>query len=238
MKKACAPLALGVLLTLAGPAHAQPDDEALSSSAYNIDRPHTLVDVGLGALTLPRANLCITRTCTTTDLTLLLALRHFFRFNRRWAFGAGISWGLRPGSDDATVSGDGVVVPRTHARNYFSVAGNARYYPIANDAWDLWTGLTSGIIVVSDRYRVTEPGTSIVGPRGVTVASEGFMAGVGFGVDWSLARNWTVGVWTTQMLWQLPKAHACAQTGSDCASVGGSLFSFETGLSATYRVRL
>lgn len=239
MRRAITVLALGVALTSASSARADSQEESAAVSAYSLDRPHTLVDVGLGALTLPAAKLCTSLSCTTTDLTLLIALRHLYKWNRHWGVGAGISWGLRPGTDDATVHGpDGVSVARTHARNYFSVAGNARYYPVAEDQWHLWVGLTSGIIVVSDRYALSEKGTSIVGPKNVTVASEGFMAGLGFGFDWSLARNWTVGAWTTQMIWHFPATRSCAQTVGDCATVSGSLFSFETGLSVTYRVRM
>jgi hypothetical protein len=229
-----------VLLVALAPARAAAEatEESIAASAYSLDRPHTLVDVGLGALTVPDKRLCITTTCTTTDLTLLIALRHFYKWNRRWGVGAGISWGLRPGTEDATLPGsDGLAAPRTHARNYFSVAAHGRYYPIAGDLFDVWTGVSSGIIVVSDRYATEQPGTSLIGARSIHVASEGFMAGLGIGADWALARNWTVGAWTSPMLWRFPSKPGCVQT-NECGSVSGTLFSFETGLSVTYRVRL
>ena len=39
------------------------------------------------------------------------------------------------------------------------------------------------------------------------------------------------------MLWKFPTTKDCAQT-RECATVSGTLFSFETGVNVTYRVRL
>jgi len=209
-----------------------------AASAYSLDRQHTLVELGIGALTLPSVKLCLETSCTTTDLTLLLSLKHFFKFNRTWGIGAGVSWGFRPTKEDASITTpDGRTIGREHTRNYFMLAGAARYYLIATDGFDFWTGLTAGVIVASDRYAPTQRGESILGPRSTGVVTEGLMGGFGLGADWAFRNNWTVGLWTTQMLWKFPTTKDCAQT-RECATVSGTLFSFETGVNVTYRVRL
>ncbi len=209
-----------------------------AKAAYDLDRPHSHVELGVGALTLPSANLCIATQCTDTDLTLLLALRHVFMFNRRFGLEAGVAWGFRPVTAEANLTApDGEVVERRHTRNYFMVSGGARYYPITSPGFLLWTGATAGVVVASDRYGSPDRGESILGPRSTVIRSEGAMGGVALGADWPLRTNWLLGAWTTQMLWHFPGKKSCAQTG-ECASVGGSLYSFEAGIAVTYRVHL
>lgn len=209
-----------------------------AKAAYNLDRPHSHVELGVGALTLPSAHLCIATQCTDTDLTLLLALRHVFMFNRRFGIEAGVAWGFRPVEAETNLTApDGTVVERRHTRNYFMVSAGARYYPITSPNFLLWTGGTAGVVVASDRYGSPDRGESILGPRSNVVRSEGVMGGAQLGADWPLRTNWLVGAWTTQMLWHFPGRKSCAQTG-ECASVNGSLYSFEAGVAVTYRVHL
>ncbi|MCC6647567.1 MAG: hypothetical protein IT374_18605 [Polyangiaceae bacterium] len=209
-----------------------------AKAAYDLDRPHSHVELGVGVLTLPSAHLCITTECTSTDLTLLLELRHVFMFNRRFGLEAGVAWGFRPVTAEANLHApDGEVIERRHSRNYFMVSGGARYYPITSPGFLLWTGAKAGVVVASDRYASPDRGESILGPRSTVIRSEGVMGGLALGADWPLRTNWLLGVWTTQMLWNFPGQRACAQT-RECASVGGTLYSFEAGLAVTYRVHL
>jgi hypothetical protein len=203
-----------------------------------VDHSYSLLELGVGALSLPRKQLCIPtqNQCATADLTLLGSLRFLVRWDERFALGAGVSLGFRPVTDEASISSSTGTISRSHTRNYFMLGGLGRYYIISGD-FNLWAGAGAGIIVVADHYNLTDSGTAIINPRGVTLGSEGWMVGASLGADWRLSKNWLIGLWTQEMLWGLPDTKACAQTG-DCATITGKSFSIETGLSLTYRAKI
>lgn len=215
-----------------------PDPQATPASAHPPPRVHDLVEVGVGALTLPSVKLCIATNCTTTDLTLLLSFRNLVRFEKVWAVGAGVAWGFRPVTADASMRAtDGSLIEREHTRNYFMVSGMARRYVVNRERFEMWLGATGGLVITSDRYSSAKTSESIIGPKANAIRTEGIMGGAGLGAAWSLSESFNLGLWTTEMLWKFPTERACAAT-RECATVSGSLFSFETGVYLTYRVRL
>ena len=228
---------LGVLLW-SGAARAQGEPPRVQRAEIS-ERPHAMVEIGLGALSLPYKQLCIPTEsrCVDSDYTLLGSLRYALRWSPRFAIGAGVSLGFRPLSDNADISGPSGTIERTHSRNYLIMSGLLRYYPVQRDGFEGWVGATGGLIVVSDRYELEDKGTAIINPRSTTLATQGPMVGLGGGVDWSLNPSWAVGGWTSQMIWFLPREPACAAT-TDCATVSGASYSLELGLSLTYRTRI
>jgi hypothetical protein len=202
-------------------------------------RPHAFVDIGIGGLSLPYKQLCLPTEsrCARSDYTLLGSLRYALRFSTRWAFGAGVSLGFRPISDEATVESPRGNIERIHSRNYLLMGGLLRYYALRQEGFEAWVGSNAGIIVVSDRYELKDKGTAIINPRSTTLATQGPMVGLGAGLDWSLNPSWAIGGWTTQMVWFLPKEPVCGAT-LECATVSGASYSLELGLSLTYRTRI
>ena len=192
---------------------------ALIVEKLTVDHTYSLLELGVGALSLPKKQLCIPtqNRCSTADLTLLGSLRFLVRWNERFALGAGASLGFRPVTDEASIDSSSGTIERTHTRNYFMLGGTGRYYLINGD-FNLWVGVGAGLIVVADHYNITDTGTAIINPRGTTLRSEGWMVGASLGADWRLSKNWLVGLWTHEMLWSLPDEKACAQTG-DCATI-------------------
>jgi hypothetical protein len=205
-------------------------------------RPFTKAELSLGALTLPRARFSLPTEESTdrADLTLLLTLRQLFQWNPNFAVGAAIDWGLRPTSDEITTETSRGPIKRSHTRNYLMVTGLVRYIPVVRPNYEIWVAASGGALVVNDRY-VSELDKAaipvVVGPQATSVRAEGGTVGLGIGFEYRLDRSWALGGFTQQMLWFLPEQKRCAQT-LECASVGGRLFSFEVGLTATYRLRL
>lgn len=236
-----APLATG---STSGKARVTPTPDTIEQD-WLVDsktRPFTKAELSLGALTLPRARFTLPTDEGTNraDLTLLLTLRQLFQWNPHFAVGAAIDWGLRPTSDKITIESARGPIERSHTRNYLMVTGLVRFIPVVNPEYEIWVGASGGALVVSDRY-VSKLDRSaipvVVGPQATHVSSEGGTVGLGVGFEYRFARSWAVGGFTQQMLWFLPEQKRCAQT-LECASVGGRLFSFELGLTATYRLRL
>lgn len=208
----------------------------------NAARPFTKAELSLGALTLPRARFRLPTDESTNraDLTLLLTLRQLFQWNPSFAIGAAIDWGLRPTSEKVTIESARGPIERSHSRNYLMVTGLVRYIPVVRPDYEIWVAASGGALIVSDRYVSKLDKWAlpvVVGPQATNISTEGGTAGLGAGFEYRLDRRWALGGFTQQMLWFLPQQKRCAQT-LECASVGGRLFSFEVGLTATYRLRL
>ncbi len=205
-------------------------------------RPFTKAELSLGALTLPRATFSLPTQESTdqADLTLLLTLRQLFQFDPHFAVGAAIDWGLRPTSDKRVIESSLGPINRSHSRNYLMITGLLRYIPVVRPTYEIWLAVSGGALIVSDRY-VSELDKAaipvVVGPQATNISTEGGTAGLAAGFEYRLDRSWALGGFTQQMLWFLPDQKRCAQT-LECATVGGRLFSFEVGLTATYRLRL
>ncbi len=243
-----APLLAVTLLLIGSNAHAQQETATrpavtqaplIGEDENNQHRPHAQVEIGVGALSLPYKQLCLPtqNKCASADYTLLGSLRYILRWDHRFAAGVNVSIGFRPISDDASQNSPDGKIERDHSRNYFMLTGVWRYYFVRRQGFEMWAGVAGGLIVISDQYVLRDPGTAIINPRSTTIATTGPMGAVALGADWALSPSWTLGGWTTQMLWFLPSKYACAST-YDCASVSGRAYSLELGINLTYRTKI
>jgi hypothetical protein len=182
-----------------------------------------LIGCGVGWLTLPGAEVCIDRKtgCSEGDTSLALDLWQLYRQSRRFAFGAGILLALIPTTDAPKQDPQGV--QRDHARRYFTVEGMLRYYPYVGETVEWWVGGTGGLVVVSDRFVVKEDqedDRALLGPRGVTVRTEGGTIGIAGGPVLSLAPHWSLGLTLRYGHWFLPEEPAHDPLGSQASLTG------------------
>jgi tRNA A-37 threonylcarbamoyl transferase component Bud32 len=198
-----------------------------------------MAEVGLGLLTLPTAQVCIERAeagCSRGDRSLLLSGWPIFRRDQL-ALGAGVGFGLSP-SADAPQSTE-VSIPRDHHRSYFTLEVTARYYVPLNAGLDGWLGLTTGLVVVNDTFRPLEGRTeqALVGPRGVTLLTEGGTLGIAGGMTAMLSPSLLVGGHVRGSNWFLPQEPATNALGDE-ASLQGNVLALELSVTLAYRSRL
>jgi len=231
-------IALTLLLgSTAAPAHegGQPHP----GGTLDVDRLNGMAEVGLGWLLLPGANVCAEPSfaCSEGDSSLDVEAWQLFRVRRSFAAGAGIALGLTPTTDAPREDPPGV--SRDHARRYLTVEAIARYYPINAETWEAWVGLTSGLVVVSDRFESTagQSDKALVGPRGVTIRTEGYTVGLAVGGAYLLSPNWALGASLRYGSWFLPETPARSPFGDE-ASLRGQNNVFSAALTLAYRVPL
>jgi hypothetical protein len=205
-----------------------------------VDRPTGIAEAGVGWLTLPGAEVCIDRKtgCSEGDTSLALELWQLYRQSRRFALGAGILLALIPTTDAPQEDPEGV--ERDHSRRYFTVEGMLRYYPYVGETVEWWLGATGGLVVVSDRFIVVEERTddrALLGPRGVTVRTEGGTIGLAGGPVLALAPHWSLGLTLRYGHWFLPNQPASDPLGSE-ASLTGRNTVFSAGVSVAFRTEL
>jgi hypothetical protein len=179
-------------------ARAQDDDEdpanpspaRLKSGFEAMTRPMGMAEGNLSVLTLPGAEVCVQRStgCKHGDVVFGLEGWEFYRWNQRWAFGAGVMLGLLP---TAYPKSPPEVVPRDHTRSYFSFEGMLRYYPYIGDRYEVWFGPSGGLVVVSDRFQEIDGNDdrALSGPQGVTLRTEGGSIGLAGGVARQLGEH-------------------------------------------------
>lgn len=226
---------------LAWSSAARADETPATRSALlapRLDQPYTLAQLGVGVLTLPAASVCLaTLPCTKGDTSIEANFWQFYRANRLFAIGAGASVALRPTSDTTTTE---TGQARNHSRSYFLVEGQGRFYFVHAIPFEAYLGATVGGIVLSDRY--SNPGSApvtiaIIGPRVITLRTEGLSLGGVLGFSWFFAANWALGASVRYLRWFLP--HEAATTVFlDRASLTDQQSAFDLGFSATYRIAL
>jgi opacity protein-like surface antigen len=115
----------------------------------------------------------------------------------------------------------------------------ARWYWLNGPAWESWIGGTGGLVVVSDTYTTNNEVTDryVVGPRGVTIRTEGYTLGLAAGVSNVLSESWTVGAGFRYGLWFLPNAPARDVLGDE-ASLIGRVATIVIGINVGYRLQL
>ena len=186
-----------VALALPSPAAAAEDDPRPGTLAAAVEQPTGTAEFGFGWLTLPGAEVCVERDeagCRRGDSSLALEARQVFRPSSGFAAGAGLMLGLTPTTDAPRRDPEGI--ERDHTRRYFSAEVMARYYPYVGDTVEAWVGVTAGLAVVSDTFatRLEHPNdNAVVGPRGVTIRSEGLALGSGVGIAYEFAPSWLWG---------------------------------------------
>ena len=216
---------------------ATPESEPRVITGFHaLERPTGIAEAGFGWLTLPGANVCSQAGCKAGDTSFELDAWQLYRQNVRFAFGAGLLLGLIPTTD--APRSDPVGIQRNHARKYLSLEGMLRYYPYVGEKFELWVGLTGGLVVVSDRFQVVDAyDKPLIGPSGVTIRTEGGTLGLAFGGAYELSQHWSVGGSFRYGSWFLPSLKATDPL-QDEASVAGRNSVFSLGLNVAYRIGL
>jgi hypothetical protein len=224
----------------------KPSREAADAALSRIiDRPHTIAELEAGIIALPTAPISAGQSGGNTpfgtigrgDATLQTGLHVLYRWERRFAIGAGVLFAPLPTSDPEY--GGLRSLPRTHSRSYFFFGGEGRYIPLHYRFLEAWVGLSIGGVVVADRF-ITDAGDKvapILGTKEVTVRTEGFAFGVQFGGTYYLSENWIAGANFRAYRWILPETPRCSSIG-DCATLTGTVEALELGLTIGYRLPL
>lgn len=216
-------------------------EEILSES----ERPHTMAVAEAGIILLPTAPIAVSQrggrtpfgTVGRGDATIMTGLHLLFRASPEWAFGVGASFG--PSGTSDTEYGGEQGLPRTHSRSYLVLGGEVRYIPLHSRSFDLWVGMSTGAVVIADRF-LTDTGDDVpqvLGQRDVTLRTEGFSLGVQAGTTWNFAERWSLGLSFRGNRWFLPGEPRCSAIG-DCTTLSGSVEAFEMGLALGYRIPL
>lgn len=201
-----------------------------------LDRPTGMAEAGFGWLTLPGAQVCSSGGCRAGDTSFELDAWQLYRQNLRLAFGAGLLLGLIPTTDAPQGHSDGI--QRDHSRKYLTLEGMLRYYPYVGETMEAWVGLTGGLVVVSDRFKVVDAyDKPLIGPSGVVIRTEGGTLGIALGGAYELSRNWSVGGSFRFGNWFLPDEPATDPL-KDKASITGRNSVFSLGLNVAYRIPL
>jgi hypothetical protein len=216
---------------------------AQTPEPFSFDRERFIgkAEVGLGLIALPTAQVCTNRAlllpCKLGDTSPMLDIWQLFRPSPVFAAGAGVTIGLFPITDAPQSEPAGV--SRDHRRGYFTAEAMARMYWLRGPIWESWLGVTSGLAVISDTYITNNNVTDVafVGPRGVTIRTEGFTLGLAAGVAESLSEAWTVGAGLRYALWFLPSVPARDALGDE-ASLIGRVGTFVIGVNLGYRMKL
>jgi hypothetical protein len=229
-------LALGCLSLEASHARAEQDVSTPIRDESRIT--HGMAEVGVGLLTLPGAEVCIAEGlgCSKGDTSLALSGWPLFR-RGHFAAGAGVMVGLTSSSNVAPQSQPDI--PRDHTRRYFSIEATGRYYIPFNERFEGWAGITTGLGVVNDTFQSQNGITDqfVVGPRGVTLLTEGYTIGVGVGVAYAIADNWRFGGGLRVSNWFLPGTPIRDPLGDE-ASLKGRITTVDLGITLAYRSRL
>ena len=201
-----------------------------------LDGPVGIAEGGVGVLTLPAAEVCAERRagCKQGDLSFALEAWQLYRANLRLAFGAGLVLGLiptaRPPQDDPE---------RDQTRSYLMVEGALRGYPYVANGFELWLGLTGGLVVVNDRFQliVNDDDRAMLGPRGATIRTEGATLGAASGFAYWLTDAWSFTGAIRYAFWLLPDEPA-RDPGGRQASLTGENSVVTLAFGMAYRVSL
>ena len=220
-------------------------EDGESGTNYLINRRHTVAELELGILTLPKAPISghvggdtPIGTIGKGDATLQTGAHLLYRGARDWAFGAGALFGPRPTSDDSYGGASGL--SRSHSRSYLQLVTEGRYIPLHLKTLEAWVGVTFGGVVVADRYTTNagEDVPAILGTRQVTIRSEGLLFGAQTGFDWMFAERLVAGFAVRAAEWFLPTAQQCSAIPTDCATLSGPVTTIELGIKIGYRLPL
>lgn len=228
------------------PASAPYESAANDALVRIIDRPHTVAELEAGIIALPNAPISPGQRGGDTplvgrigrgDATLQTGIHVLYRWSRHYAIGAGAIFAPSPTSDEQY--GGVASLRRTHSRSYLFLGMEGRYVPIHYKYFEAWVGLSSGAVIIADRF-TTEAGQkvpTILGAPAVTIRTEGFAIGAQAGGSYYLSENWIVGANLRGYHWILPEERQCSSIG-DCATLGGAVQVFELGLTIGYRLAL
>jgi hypothetical protein len=243
--------ALVLAATAAAPGAARAEGPQRSSL---LDRPHTVAQLETGILALPNAPISPSNAAVrggntpfggvgNGDATVEVGAHVLYRGDRDWAIGAGVIFAPRPTSDPNYGGNSGL--QREHSRSYLFLGAEGRYFPLHTRYFDGWLGVTTGAIIVADRFTTDNAPDvpSILGNKAVTVSSEGFAIGLQAGADYIINDHLIIGLALRADRWFLPTQKPFSQESScdpigDCPTLTGSIAAFEIGLTLGYRLPL
>ena len=171
----------------------------------DFSRPYGAVEFGIGVLALPDAQICAGGVgCDQGDVSIEVDAWPLFRASPRFAVGAGMTLALTPTQDAPQRD---MMFPREHTRRYFLVEGIGRYYFAYGRALEIWSGLSAGLVVVSDNFRssAAEPNVSIIGADSANIATEGLTLGLAAGATVGVSDSLQVGGTLRVANWFLPR---------------------------------
>ena len=201
-----------------------------------LDRPTGMAEGGVGVLTLPAAEVCAERRvgCKRGDLSFALEAWQLYRADRRLAFGAGLVAGLIPTAHPPHDDPD-----REQTRSYLTVEGAVRYYPYVGEKVEAWLGLTGGLVVINDRFRLIDDtdDRALLGTRGVSIRTEGATLGPAIGGAYELGQRWAFIGTLRYAVWFLPDEPA-QDPGGRQASLTGENQALSVAVGLSYRVTL
>jgi hypothetical protein len=225
--------------------------EAKQEHPSLLDRPHTVAEAEAGIIALPSAPISPSNRGGSTplgavgngDATVQTGVHLLYRATREWAFGAGALFAPRP-TTDPNAGGAGNL-PRTHSRSYLFLGGEIRYFPLRSRWFEGYFGLTSGALIIADRFSTNDvPAVpSILGVSTVTVSTEGFAIGLEAGLNYLVNDSFVIGLALRADRWILPSEKLFSQDTScdpigDCPTLTGNVAAFELGLTFGYRIPL
>jgi hypothetical protein len=221
-----------------------------------LDRAHTVAELELGIIALPNAPISTANRGGSTpigpvgngDATLQTGLHLLYRATPEWAFGAGAIFAPRP-TTDANFGGASQL-SRSHSRSYLFLGGETRYFPVRSRWFELWFGMTGGVVVIADRFTTNDAPMvpSILGNNTVTVSTEGFAVGVQAGASYLVSDQIVLGLALRADQWVLPSqsnqtflpfaTEASCDAIGDCRTLAGGVRAFEVGVTVGYRLPL
>jgi len=186
-----------------------------------------MVEVSLGWLTLPGAQVCGPESCKSGDTTPVVEIWNLIHLDWGLAFGAGVSLGLIP---TANTPQTGVGLERENSRSYLTFEGVARYYPAWAAPIDLWLGTGLGLALVNDRFASEKNSSSQIriGTPGFTLRSEALSYFAGGGLSYALDRRWHIGTSARVGRFELPNTPERSPLGDEATIVGPTVFAVAT----------
>jgi hypothetical protein len=233
---AAAQQAQSVSAASAPTAPAAPAKEGNSAAGrdHEFQRPYGAVEFGIGVLALPDAEVCGNAGCDQGDVSWEVDAWPLFRASPRFAVGAGLTLALTPTQD---VPRADQIVPREHSRRYFQAEGIGRYYLLHGHSIELWTGLSAGLVVVSDNFRTKgTPGIALIGADSANIATEGLSLGLAAGLTFGVSEVLQVGGTLRVANWLLPSGHERIAFGEE-ASLANRVTMINFALVVAYHAR-
>lgn len=197
--------------------------------------PYGLVEFGVGVMALPDARLCGGAAgCDRGDVSLEVDAWPLFRASPNFAVGAGMTLALIPMQD---VPREVSAFPREHARRYFAAEGIGRYYFVHGAALEIWSGISAGLIVVSDNFRTRSNDSAvIIGANSANIATEGLSLGLASGVTFGVNPHLQVGATFRFANWYLPPNPEIIAFG-ESASLSNRVTMLNLALTVAYHSR-
>ncbi len=201
----------------------------------DFERPHGVVEFGIGMLALPDARLCGGAGCDVGDLSLEVDAWPLFRASPSFAVGAGLTLALTPIQD---VPQRNTRFQRDHSRRYFLVEGIGRYYPLHGQELEAWIGVSTGLVVVSDNFRTAsqDPDQIIIGSNSANIATEGLSLGLAAGITFGVSEQVQVGGTLRVANWFLPATQEAITFGEE-ASLANRVTMLNLALTVAYHGR-